>query len=97
MEHIEERRLTEHVWDGASLHADERNHLSLCEACRRQLAMLVTLHAELGVAQQSAVRQEAEDRLLAILGESGQFSQHRTVPQRLLGIVTEWIAALPLL
>ena len=43
MEHIQEGRFIENLWDGIALTDDERSHLSLCSACQERLSEFATL------------------------------------------------------
>ena len=96
MEHIQEGRLIENLWDGVALSDDERSHLSLCSACLGRLSSLTALREELGVAQRSVVRPQAEARLLSILEQARQDVPQQNLSQRLFGKMAEWVNALPL-
>lgn len=98
MEHLQEERLIEHLWDGAVLTATEQHHLSICSECQRQVATLSLLQDDFAVARASAVRPEAEERLFALFDAAMQHTATGQSAQgsSLFGRLVEWIEALPL-
>lgn len=96
MQHIQEGRFIDNLWDGIALSDDERSHLSLCSVCQGSLSSLTTLRGELGVARQSMVRPEAEARLFSILEQASQDTPQQSLPQRVFGEMAAWVHALPI-
>jgi hypothetical protein len=87
--------MIEEVWDGAPFNEAERDHLSLCEVCRRQLAGLTLLHDEIQLARLSQMSPEAENNLIAIFLQARQDAANEKPLQPFLGALTGWVNALP--
>lgn len=94
MEHVQERRMIEYVWDGAALTPAESDHLSLCAGCRQQLAMLRLMRDELEVAHLSEMSPEQEGRLIAMLAQTQQDAPEEKPFRNRLTSLTEWARAL---
>lgn len=96
MEHLNEQRLIEELWDGAALTPLEREHLSLCSECQRKHATLSAMHGEFEVARVSDLSAAAESRLFLILAQTTSHLAQSNPIADLLGNLAEWVNALPL-
>lgn len=100
MEHLQERRMIEEVWDGAPLNEVERAHLSLCADCQQQRASLELLRDEFQVARHCRVSPQAENNLFAIFSQARQNAAQDTETEKplhhFLGVLSGWFNALPM-
>jgi hypothetical protein len=96
MEHLQEARMVQDIWDGEALTIEEREHLRLCEECQRQFATFKQMRDEFQIARQSAVLPEAEARYFSLFAQKGENAQNDSALQNLIGSIVEWLVALPL-
>jgi hypothetical protein len=96
MEHLNEQRLIEELWDGAALTPFEREHLSLCSECQRKRATLSLMHEEFEVAGVSEPSASAESRLFSLFAQITPSKMEGNPLLALLGNLAEWVNALPL-
>lgn len=96
MEHLNEQRLIEELWDGATLTPLEGEHLSLCLECQRIHAALSSMRKEFEVARMSDVSAAAESRYYALFSQRASEGAHRNPLATMLGTLAEWVNALPL-
>jgi hypothetical protein len=93
MEHLQESRLIELMWDGIALYVAERAHLALCGHCQEQLSYLEQLRVEFAVARRSDVTPEAEKRLVALFAQASPSGAAQSLPQGLQGRLASWVKA----
>lgn len=96
MEHLQEARMVEAIWDGDALTAEERDHLRLCDECQRNFAAFTQINVEIEVARKSELLPEAEARYISLFAQRGGARQERSALRTLIGSIAEWVITLPL-
>jgi hypothetical protein len=93
MEHFEESRLIEYLWDGIALNEAERAHLTFCPHCQEQLSYFERLREEFAVARRSEVTPEAENRLVALFAQVKQTGAGENLLHDLHVRLAGWVKA----
>lgn len=96
MDHLEEARMIEAIWDGEALTSTEQDHLSLCNECQGVFAALMQLRDDFEIARRSQVTPTMESRYIAAFTQARSGFKQDGAGRGMLGTLSEWVTALSL-